>query len=211
MAEGNTTLPTDSGGVPLLGLWDEVDFWYPRGATVDALLYKKALASGLYLTNGASLDRAKSVAGDAQAATGIIAGAPMLYNGATYDRLENANVHLQALSVVGATTTQTSSAIVNKSWHGVAFYIQVSAGTSLQLTVSISSISGGAFIWTAAAAITGVGLTSYILGPSNITKPAGSGLAEVASVPLPGYNFVFQVLHSNANAATYNLTWVPIP
>lgn len=66
-----------------------------------------------YVFNGTTFDRPRSVAGDAQAATGIAAVGPMVWNGSTYDRMPGSTAGLVVAS--HAVTLAAGAAAIAKA------------------------------------------------------------------------------------------------
>lgn len=114
------------------------------------------------------------------------------------------------LSATAATSTQTSSEFrIQEPFKNYLLFLDVTAGSTLLLDVSIDMHLGGPDVWTpliadlpsGAGTITGTGLTVWIISQ---TTAFGDASADSKRIPIGGNNRVV-VTHGNANEATYEL------
>lgn len=113
------------------------------------------------------------------------------------------------LSVTEATSTQTSVTFrIQEPYKKYLLFLDVTAGSTLLLDVSIDMHLGGPDVWTPLIAdipsgggITGVSLNVFAITQSD---PIGDAIPEDYRIPMGGNNRVV-ITHGNANAATYDL------
>jgi hypothetical protein len=113
-----------------------------------------------------------------------------------------------ALASAARTATTSSDWIENTGCRGVLVVLDVTAGSSLSLTLSIQAYdpaSGKAVtLATATTAVTGVSTNSYLLY-------AGSNAGLTVTLGVLPNVFRISVTHTNANSATYSVGYSLIP
>lgn len=115
----------------------------------------------------------------------------------------------QCYNVVAGTTTPTDMAVQNSNGRkGMLLTIDITAGTSLSITVTIVGIdpvSGKTYTILASAALTGVGTTILKVYPG---LTAAGNLVANDIIPAA---WKVTVAHGNSNAATYKIGAQLIP
>lgn len=116
------------------------------------------------------------------------------------------NVAGTGIASAAFTSTQNSADISNIGCRGVQAILNVTAGTTLSLVLTIQAkdpVSGSYYKLNAdPSAVTGTGLTVYELFPG-IGATSG-GVTQRTSASLPR-TFRITVTHGNANSATYSV------
>lgn len=100
------------------------------------------------------------------------------------------------------TTTQTSADLYNADARGVTVWLDVTAGSTLLLTLTIEGkdpASGKYVVLLSGASVTGVSTNMYTVHPA-ITETANID----AAVCVP-FTWRVKVTHNNANSATYSV------
>lgn len=137
----------------------------------------------LYDANGNPLLSTPSA--DALAPAGLLASAPLVYNGATFDRTYN-NTPVTLLPSAARTATLATPTQTSPNHRGLVLFVNITAlaGTTPSLTpqiLAVDPVSGTTLpIW-AGAALTAVGLSAYLLYPG----AAGGSYTGVAGIVVP--------------------------
>ncbi len=120
------------------------------------------------------------------------------------NNLVNKNITL--LASAARTATTNSDAQVNLCGRGVMVTVTVTAVTSTpSITPKIQAIMGGnnEDLLSAAAAITGTGVHTYIVYPG--VGAASGDVVQVAGFPLPR-DWRVSVVHGDTDSITYSVT-----
>lgn len=126
-----------------------------------------------------------------------------------WKREQAASQLAQLLTVVGGTSTQTSSTQTNVSCRGVLFRVGVTSAGTGTLTPSILVLAPSAASLISFATFTTTGTRLYLLYPTtpsttSALAAAVSGSFDIVNFPLP-YQWSFRVTHSDASAWSYTV------
>lgn len=188
-----TTAGSEESEAVVLGI-DGSDSVVPA-TTADGLLVNTELAAAATIVDGGVSPSVPHVA-----VYPLLLGA-----GGAWNR-QTANQPALLLSSAARTSTTSASDQTNYNSRGVCVTLNVTAGTTLLLTVEIQGkdITGSVY-WNCTAsptAIVGTGLYVYELYPG--IGVASGGVTARTSGTLP-YTWRVTVTHGNANSATYSL------
>ena len=155
-------------------------------------------------------NRAQSAAADGLSGTTLYGAGNALFNGTSYDR-QRGNEEGTALASAARTAQTASSTIVNYNGKYLQVIVNITADPSTaSITPSlryVDPVSGNPVtFWTAAAALTAVGVYSYIFGPG-ILAGAVASHTEGANTPIPR-SWVFRMNVADAESMTYSVAYV---
>lgn len=132
--------------------------------------------------------------------------AKFAFNGTNWDRWRN-NGEGTLLASAARTATTNSTDQVNYNWRGVHVIIDITAGSGLTITPSITGkdpISGTYYTLLAGTALTGTGITILKVYPG-ITAAANASASDI----LPR-TWRFTMTAGDATSATYSVAYVGI-
>lgn len=146
---------------------------------------------------------------DASGGNRVLANAPNLYNGATWDR-QRGNVEGTLLASAARTATTTSPTQTNHNARGVLVGISVTVVGTGNLTPSIRAtdpVSADAYVLLSGGPITTTGRWGFLVYPGAPTVAFGaSGTVQSVGLAVPRTWFV-QVAHSDGSGWTYSLSF----
>lgn len=193
-------LTLSTRGILVAGNLNNNNIAADAGTAYLSTAYNTATASptaALMLFNGTTWDRARSVAGDAQAATGITAQTPMLWNGATYDRAGGTTAGQFAQGPVAGGVAKSGNPLPAGAEYNSTLptytdgqRTALQTGTRGSLNVTVSSINGTTqadvsnYNSDGAAAFSGMRTVSepYLYNGSTIDRSRSGGVTGMAGV-----------------------------
>ena len=135
----------------------------------------------------------------------LSASGPWLFNGTTWDRQRN-NEEITVLASAARTAQTDSSDLTNFNAQGILLTVDISLDPSTaSITPNIQSkdpVSGNySTIWTAAAALTGTGTTTYLVYPGVLAADFNG--TEAVSIALPR-TWRFRMTVADAESMTWS-------
>jgi hypothetical protein len=174
-------------------------------ADADGKAATALLSSGGMVYNGSTWDRARSVAGDTVASTGLHGVVPALWNGATFDR-QRGNTEGTLLASAARTATSVSATQTNYNHRGVHVALSVTVAGTGNLTIQIVGSIGGSATWIRILASYGP-ITATGVYDAELYPGIGVSTDEVqdrTSGSLPR-SWDARVAHTDGSSWTYSL------
>jgi len=149
---------------------------------------------------------------DASGGNRVLANAPNLYNGATWDR-QRGNVEGTLFASAARTATVFSSAQTNHNARGVLVMVDVTSAGTGNLTPSIRAIdpiSGNTYVLLSGGPITASGRWGFLVYPGAPTVAFGaSGTVQSVGHALPRTWFV-SIIPGDGSSWTYSIAFSTI-
>ena len=183
-------------GIEEEALYDPVSakYYIERAATQDACPPQNLVLELPGLWNGATMDRAREVIGDAQGATGIPAEALMLWNGASYDRAygDKTNGLFVNVKQLPTGSNMIGAVVVANNPVGASALATAQASIGTTAAAIVAARTGGSGTGRITATLYNTGAVTVFVGSSGVTTgngipvPAGASLTLKTTAALYG-------------------------